>query len=198
MMEQLKYRDILNIVLGYLYFQKFDGNTGFFSLTGILTAIEYPSSKEEVNDIGKYLEAKDYIKALFQIDDVYIQIIIQGIVYAEGLIERNEIKEDYIKNIIKTVEQKAQSESEIERPDKEQIKERRRYLFNMLSRMKKKLGSSVSPEMYDLKLDIDIIKLELQKISPDRDIIKQKMTKLDYNNRISNEIAMLYHNLNIY
>ncbi len=197
-MEQLKYRDILNIVLGYLYFQKFDGNTGFFSLTGILTAIEYPSSKEEVNDIGKYLEAKDYIKALFQIDDVYIQIIIQGIVYAEGLIERNEIKEDYIKNIIKTVEQKAQSESEIERPDKEQIKERRRYLFNMLSRMKKKLGSSVSPEMYDLKLDIDIIKLELQKISPDRDIIKQKMTKLDYNNRISNEIAMLYHNLNIY
>jgi len=197
-MEQLKYRDILNIVLGYLYFQKFDGNTGFFSLTGILTAIEYPSSKEEVNDIGKYLEAKDYIKALFQIDDVYIQIIIQGIVYAEGLIERNEIKEDYIKNIIKTVEQKAQSESEIERPDKEQIKERRRYLFNMLSRMKKKLGSSVSPEMYDLKLDIDIIKLELQKISPDRDIIKQKMTKLDYNNRISNEIAMLYHSLNIY
>jgi len=197
-MEQLKYRDILNIVLGYLYFQKFDGNTGFFSLTGILTAIEYPSSKEEVNDIGKYLEAKDYIKALFQIDDVYIQIIIQGIVYAEGLIERNEIKEDYIKNIIKAVEQKAQSESEIERPDKEQIKERRRYLFNMLSRMKKKLGSSVSPEMYDLKLDIDIIKLELQKISPDRDIIKQKMTKLDYNNRISNEIAMLYHSLNIY
>ncbi len=196
-MKQLKYRDILNIVLGYLYFQKFDGNTGFFSLTTVLTAIEYPSSKEEVNDIGKYLEAKDYIKALFQIDDVYIQIITQGIIYAEGLIERNEIKEGYIKDIIKIVKQRSQSKSEIEGPDKEQIKKKRKYLFTTLNSMKKKLGSSVSPELYDLKLDIDIIKLELQKISPDRDVIRQKMMKLDYNNRIANEITVLYHSLNL-
>jgi hypothetical protein len=197
-MENLKYRDMLNIILGYLYFQKFEGNTGFFALTDILTAVGYPSSKNEVNDIAKYLEIKDYIKAIFQIDDVYAQIMIQGIMCVEGLIERNEIKELYIKNIIKTVKQKAQSESEIERPDKKQIKEKRKNLFTALSSMKRKLGASASPELYDLKLDIDIIRLELQKISPDRDIIKQKMTGFDYDKRITNEINMLYENLNIY
>ncbi|MCP4108668.1 MAG: hypothetical protein GY749_24495 [Desulfobacteraceae bacterium] len=197
-MKQLKYRDILNIVVGYLYFQKFDGNTGFFALTTILSATDYPSSKEEVNDIGKYLETKDYIKALFQIDDVYVQIATQGIIYAEELIENDVIEEDYIRSIIKLVKQKAQSEREIERPDKNQIKERRKNLFNTLTNMKKKLGTSANPEIYDLKLDIDIIRIELQKISPDRDIIKQKMMKLDYNNRIVNEINTLYHSLNIY
>jgi len=197
MMEHLKYRDILNIVLGYLYFQKFDGNTGFFGLTAILTAIEYPSSKEEMKDIGKYLETKDYIRAIFQIDDVYIQIITQGIIYVEGLIEKNVIQDDYIRNIIKVFKQKAQSESKIERPDKEQIKEKRKNLFKTLSSMKKKLGSSVIPEIYDLKLDIDIIKLELQKMIPDRDIIKQKMMRLDYNKRIASEIHTLYNSLNL-
>ncbi|MCP4367417.1 MAG: hypothetical protein GY797_04775 [Deltaproteobacteria bacterium] len=197
-MKQLKYRDILNRVVGYLYFQKFDGNTGFFGLTTILSAMEYPSSKEEINDIGKYLETKDYIKALFQIDDVYVQIVTQGIIYAEDLIENGVIKEDYIRSIIRLVKQKAQSESDIERPDKKQIQERRKNLFNTLTKMKKKLGTSVSPEIYDLKLDIDIIKIELQKISPDRDIIKQKMMKLDYNNHIVNEVNTLYHSLNIY
>lgn len=64
--------------------------------------------------------------------------------------------------------------------------------------MKKKLGTSASPEIYDLKLDIDIIKIELQKINPDRDVIKQKMMRLDYNARIANEINTLYHSLNIY
>jgi hypothetical protein len=198
MMQHFKYREILNIVLGYLYFQKFGGNTGFFALTDILASVGYPSSKNEVNDIGKYLETKDYIKAIFQIDDVYAQIMIQGIIYVEGLIERNEIKEDYIKKIIKTVKQKVRSEREIERPDKNQIKEKRKNLFTALSSMKRKLGTSDSPELYDLKLDIDIIRLELQKINPDRDIIKQKMTRLDDDNRIINEINMLYHNLNIY
>ncbi len=197
-MEQLKYRDILNIVVGYLYVQKFDGNTGFFGLTAILSAMEYPSSKEEVNDIGKYLETKDYIKALFQIDDVYVQIVTQGIIYAEDLLEREVIKEDYVRSLVRRVQQKAQSEREIERPDKKQIQERRKNLFNTLTNMKKKLGTSASPEIYDLKLDIDIIKIELQKVSPDRDIIKQKMMKLDYNNRIVNEINTLYHSLNIY
>lgn len=197
-MQHFKYREILNIVLGYLYFQKFGGNTGFFALTDILASVGYPSSKNEVNDIGKYLETKDYIKAIFQIDDVYAQIMIQGIIYVEGLIERNEIKEDYIKKIIKTVKQKVRSEREIERPDKNQIKEKRKNLFTALSSMKRKLGTSDSPELYDLKLDIDIIRLELQKINPDRDIIKQKMTRLDDDNRIINEINMLYHNLNIY
>jgi len=179
----------------YLYFQKFDGNTGFFSLTAILTAMEYPSSKEEVSDVGKYLETKDYIKALFQIDDVYVQIATQGIIYSEDLIERDVIEEDRTKSIARLV---AQSESEIERPDKKQIKERRKNFFTILTNMKKKLGSSASPEIYDLKLDIDVIKTELQKMNPDRDIIKQKMMKLDYNNRIANEITMLYHSLNIY
>ncbi len=197
-MEQLKYRDILNIVLGYLYFQKFDGNTGFFALTTILTAIGYPSSKEEVNDIGKYLEAKDHVKSLFQIDDVHIQIMTQGIIYVEGLIERDEIQEGHIRNIIKLVRQEAQSENEIERPNKKQIQEKRKNLFQTLSNMKRKLGSPASSETYDLKLDIDIIKLELQKTSPDRDVIKQKMMRLDHNARIINEINTLYHSLNIY
>ncbi len=64
--------------------------------------------------------------------------------------------------------------------------------------MKRKLGSSAIPEIYDLRLDIEIIKLELQKIDPDRDIIKQKMMKLDYNTQIANEINNLYHRLNIH
>ncbi|MCP4049764.1 MAG: hypothetical protein GY730_03560, partial [bacterium] len=106
-------------------------------------------------------------------------------------------RKNYNFQLIKAVKQKAQSESEIERPDKEQIKEKRKSLFNTLASMKKKLGSSASPELYDMKLDIDIIRLELQKISPDRDIIKQKMMRLDYNNRIINEINTLYHSLNI-
>lgn len=196
-MQPLKYRDILKIVLGYLYFQKFDGNTGFFSLTEIFTAIGYPSSKEEASDIAKYLEAKDYIKALFQIDDIYIQIMTQGIIHVEELLERGEVAEPYIKDIIKRVKQKALSEIEIERPNKKQLKEKRKDLFNALTYMKRKLGNSASPEIYDLKLDIDIIRKELEKINPDRDIIKQKMMRLDYDTRIINEINMLYHSLNI-
>jgi len=197
-MENLKYKEALNIVLGYLYFQKFDGNTGFFGLTIILSAIKYPSTKEEINEIGRYLEAKDYIKVIFQIDDVYVKIITQGIIFVEGLIEKNEIKEEYIKDIIKIVKQKSQSENEIERPNKEQIKARRKDILKTLSHMKRKLGNSANPQIYDLRIDIDIIKLELEKLSPDKDILKQKIMKLDYNPLIRENINALFNELNIY
>ncbi len=197
-MENLKYKEVLNIVLGYLYFQKFDGNIGFFGLTNILSAIKYPCTKEEINEIGRYLEAKDYIKVIFQIDDVYVKIMTQGIIFVEGLIERNEIKEEYIKDIMKVVKQKAQSENEIERPNREQIKARRKDILKTLSHMKRKLGNAANPQIYDLRIDLDIIKLELEKLDPDKDIIKQKIMKLDYNPRIREDINGLFNELNLY
>ncbi len=197
-MKPPAYRDTLKIVLGHLYFQKFDGNTGFFGLTDILTAIGYPTAKEELNNIGKYLEAKDYIKAIFQIDDVYVQIITQGILYVEELLEKNEINEIIIKEMNKKIKQSAQLASEIERPSIGQIKARRKQLLNMLTNIKRKLGSSINLENYDLKKDVDIIKLELEKLNPDKDIIRQKMMRFDYNERIRSEINVLYENLNIY
>lgn len=199
-MERLNYKKRLDIILGYLYFQKMEGNTGYFPLSELLKGMEYPASKEELTEIAKYLEIKDYIKAIYQIDEVYVQIITQGIVHVEeDLIDKNQINEDSIKEIIKKVKQNAQKEGEIESPNKAQITNRRKHIFKTLTKIKQKIRPTHSPETYDMKKDIDVLRTELEKINPDIDVIRQKMRKLEYTNQnIMDEVTYLYNNLNLY
>ena len=194
----MKIKELQDTIIGVLYVKKRNGVTGFYSAMQIVRSLMNNASSEEVVDILKYLEAKDLIKCIYQIEDVYIQITTYGSIHVEELIERQVLNDDYLVEVNKKVDLKAQTEAEIERPNKEKIIEKRKYIIDSLKKTKIKLGKAVNPEIYDLKLDIDIIMLELKKINPDKDVIKQKLNKLDYNNNIKSDIYYLYDNINLY
>jgi len=194
----MRIKELQDTLLGVLYIKKRAGVNGYYSLRQIMNTLEEGIVSEDIVDISKYLEAKDYVKCLYQIEDIYIQLTTFGSVYVEELFEKKELNEEYLTDVNKRIDSAAQSEAEIERPNKERILEKRKNLINSLKKIKPKLGKAVNPEIYDLKIDIDIIVLELQKINPDNDIIKQKLNRLDYNNNIKNDIYMLYNNINLY
>jgi len=192
----VKLKDAQSAILGVLYSCREIGNIGFIGLSSIFKIIKYNFNQEIVFDTGKYFEAKGYVQLLSSIDDVYVQIATQGILYVEELIERGEIKQDYVKEIAKALSKNIISKKELQNP--RGIKERRKGIIKILDSLKSKIGKGMDPESYDLRIDIDILKMEMKKIVPDQDIIKSKLNQFDIQNRYFHEISKIKNNINLY
>src|SRR6476660_213793 len=82
-METIKYTERYDFIVGTLYTLKTKGKYGYFSLKQIIQALDFPYNFDEIFQIGKYLEARGFVNAIFIIGDVQIEITPSGIIYWE-------------------------------------------------------------------------------------------------------------------
>lgn len=172
----LKYKDLYDYVIGVLYSLKRKNNTGFFSLREIIENLAYPSTPNEIYEIGKYLEAEGYIKADYRLGDVFIEITPQGIVYIES-------KEE---NFLPTFEQYVIEKSNQDHVDKiasklsnKSITDSKKPIIEKINLIIKYLSSIKALKNSDLHIDAKILKLEIEKERPDREIISIKIMNLE-------------------
>jgi hypothetical protein len=192
----MKLREAQDIILSVLYFCREIGNTGFLGLSIIFSKIKYNYNQEILFETGKYFEAKGYVQLLNSIDDVYVQIATQGIFYVEELIDTTGVNIDYVKEIAKALGENAISKSDMESPRKIMI--RRKNVFKILDNIKGQIGDAMDPESYDMRIDIDIVKLELKKVCPDQEVIKMKLYKFDNSNKYIHEFSKISNQLNLF
>ncbi|MEJ0057537.1 MAG: hypothetical protein WDN75_18975 [Bacteroidota bacterium] len=83
-MEQLKYTDLLDYILVLLRIVRKGGQPShFLSLKALTKLLNYPSPFSDVQEIGRYLEARGWTKVIYPLGDVRAQITTTGLVYLE-------------------------------------------------------------------------------------------------------------------
>lgn len=172
----LKYKDLYDYIIGVLYSLKLKKQTGFFSLREIVENLDYPSTPNEIFEIGKYLEAEGYVKADFRLGDVFIEITPQGIVYIEN---KEETFLPTFEEFIKQKNEQAQVDKIASKLSTKSMHESKRPILEKINAIIKYLGSVKALKNSDLHIDAKILKLEIEKENPDKEIISIKIMNLE-------------------
>jgi hypothetical protein len=167
---------LYDYIVGVLYSLKRKSQTGFFSLREIIENLDYPSTPNEVFEIGKYLEAEGYVKADFRLGDVFIEITPQGIVYIENKGA----------NFLPTFEEFLKQKKGQEQVDKvasklsaKSINDSKKPIIDKINIIIKYLSSVEVLKESDIYIDAKILKLEIEKESPDKEVITIKIMNLE-------------------
>lgn len=172
----LKYKDLYDYIIGVLYSLKRKNQTGFFSLREIVENLDYPSTPNEIFEIGKYLEAEGYVKADFRLGDVFIEITPQGIVYIEN---KEETFLPTFEEFIKQKNEQAQVDKIASKLSSKSIHDSKKPIIDKINAIIKYLGSVKALKNSDLHIDAKILKLEIEKENPDKEVISIKIMNLE-------------------
>jgi hypothetical protein len=165
-----KYTDIYNQVLAVLYSLKSEKEIGFFNLLDILIVLDYPTTQREIYSIAHYLEAKGYVTAKFEIEGIFISLEPQGIAYIED-------KEDIFTKIL-AEKPLSNSKDKIAKFSEDKLTKPRLNLITLMDKVIKTLKSSKITKGTDAVYDAEILKIEFQKLSPDKTVIETKLEVL--------------------
>jgi hypothetical protein len=172
----LKYKDLYDYILGVLYSLKRKNQTGFFSLRDIVENLDHLSTPNEIFEIGKYLEAEGFVKADYRLGDVFIEITPQGIIYLENK------EEGFFPSFDEFVSQKHEQDHIDKIASKlssTSIEASKKPIIDSLKIIIKYLASSKALQNSDLHLDAKILKLEIEKENPDKEVIMLKLMNLE-------------------
>ena len=175
-MIMLKYKDLYDYIVGVLYSLKRKNHTGYFSLRDIIINLDYPSTPNEIVEIGKYLEAVGYVKADFRLGDVFVEITPRGIVYIENK------EADFLPTFEQYLEQKngqAQVDKVASKLSNKSIHNSKLPIIAKINVIINYLGSVKVLKNSDLHMDAKILKLEIEKENPDKEIISIKIFNLE-------------------
>jgi len=182
-MTTLRFTQWYDRVIGTLYHLKLIEKTGFFSLRKILKdVLEYPTTGEDVFQIGKYLETKGFVNALFTIGDAQVEITPSGIVHWELNADANTSFSSRISEKLKIISSHLDVNSEA--PDaRDEIFEKINVILGFTNKIRHQ-----SP---DLDLDARILDLEFHKIKPDHELLLNKLFSIDQLPPIRKEVLYL-------
>jgi hypothetical protein len=172
----LKYKDLYDYIIGVLYSLKRKNQTGFFSLREIVENLDYPSTPNEIFEIGKYLEAEGYVKADFRLGDIFIEITPQGIVYIEN---KEETFLPTFEEFIKQKNEPAQVDKIASKLSSKSIHDSKKPIIDKINAIIKYLGSVKALKNSDLHIDAKILKLEIEKENSDKEVISIKIMNLE-------------------
>lgn len=172
----LKYKDLYDYILGVLYSLKRKNQTGFFSLKDIIQNLDYPATPNEIVDIGKYLEAEGYIKSDFRLGDVFVEITPQGIIYIEN---KEETFLPTFEEFVKQKNEQAHVDKIASKLSTTSIHESKRPIIEKINAIIKYLGSVKALKNSDQHIDAKILKLEIEKENPDKEVISIKILNLE-------------------
>lgn len=172
----LKYKDLYDYIIGVLYSLKRKSQTGFFSLREIIENLDYPSTPNEIFEIGKYLEAEGYVKADFRLGDVFIEITPQGIVYIE---DKEENFLPTFEEFLKQKNEQAQVDKVATKLSSKAIHDSKKPIIDKINAIIKYLGSVKALKNSDIHIDAKILKLEIEKENPDKEVISIKIMNLE-------------------
>jgi hypothetical protein len=172
----LKYKDLYDYIISVLYSLKRKNQIGFFSLREIIINLDYPATPNEIFEIGKYLEAEGYVKADFRLGDVFVEITPQGIIYIEN---KEENFFPTFEEFLNQKSEKNQIEKIVSKLSSKSIHESKKPIIEKINLIIKYLGSVNALKNSDLHIDAKILKLELEKEKPDKEIITIKIMNLE-------------------
>lgn len=182
-MEQLKYSQVLDYVLGLVRLVKKNSPNSYLNLEALLAVLSYNASFAEITEIAEYLEAKGYLKVIYQIGEIMVQITSQGMLHVEELGAEFEEKFDaYMAEISKKETISLQLFEGSKNPKEKVLK----LVDSIKNQVREKKG-----EGSDYLLDLDVLKFELQKMTPDFRVIEMKMENLRDLNFLIEEIVKL-------
>ncbi|MDM8523319.1 hypothetical protein QUF80_08105 [Desulfococcaceae bacterium HSG8] len=191
----LKYRELYDYILGVLYILKRQKQYGFFSLKDIVGNLGARSVSRELYGIAKYLEAEGYVNTLPSLGDVFVEITPSGIIYIE------EKDENFIQIFEKFIEQQ-KSELQFEKIasglSKTKTEASRKPIIAKVSHIISYLNSNKILKKSDINADVKILKLELQKTDPDKEVISIKLSKMAELSELRNQSLELREYLDGY
>lgn len=188
----LTYTDLYNHILAVLYVLKIKNSSSFFSLAQIIkylntsTATEAFDSINDIQSIAKYLEAEGYISTNndFVIGDMFASITTQGIIYLMN--ENMSLINDFLqKNELSKISEVVEILSEAA------ILKSKKKLINEINKQIGRLQLSKVTKNSDIVIDAKILKLELEKTTPDKEILLTKLNNIDTLPLFKNQINEL-------
>ncbi len=182
----MKYKDLLNYIIAYLYKVKRANLWRYVDLSMILNLLAYPATKDDLRDMVNYLEAVGYIhKVDGTIGGFLIALTTKGMIYYE------DFEESYIEQIEKTFEEKGINR-DLEQADitKDPAEEAKKNLVNEIERLISLFSEKISIDK-DLISDLEILKIEILKRSPEKEIIHMKLDNLLESNIEAEKIRAL-------
>jgi hypothetical protein len=183
-MTHLRFVQLYDHVVGTLYHLKLKNRHGFFSLKKILIDIlEYPATADDVFQIGKYVEAKGFVKALFYLGDVLVEITPVGVIHWER--DPNIATSFHSEISIQKIEDQSthlQMESDT-LAIRGEIFEKVNAILGFTDRIK--------DQDPDIHLDARIIDLEFHKIKPNHELLLNKLFSIDRLPPIRKEVLYL-------
>jgi hypothetical protein len=180
-MERLKYETLLDTILVLLNkLKNFDPHK-YASLTSLLKNFKQPLTFGQIVEIGKYLETRGWAKANFTLGDVRLQITTAGILYIEKKEQAEEQLLDYMRKF---------NEGPISIEMFEETDDPRAKVITLVQSMIEKIREREKYEIDFIK-DLEIIKIELQKLSPDYRLIEIKLSALHNLSYLADEVQEL-------
>lgn len=172
----MNYMDLLNYILLFLYKMKIvDRRTGFMNMATIIREFKYPASPNDLFEITKYLESLGHIRAIYTLGNAFAEISASGIV----LVERELInKLPDLEKLIPAYFPEAIKPEDITNPTEEQIQADRKPLLDFIEDWKKMINEKLGVSGKNYISDLEVLKLELGKLEPDKDIIAIKLRSL--------------------
>jgi hypothetical protein len=184
-MRKLKYTTLLEYVVRILAMVRTENPGSYISLSSLFNAINYPLSFSEIQGIGKYLEMRGWVKAIFSLGTVRAQITAAGLIYTKEKDEEFNNEFDLFLESIKKVKRKPL----LVRIFKDE-EDPKKIINELLGRVSKKI-SAEEEFAGDHSKDIEIIKVELSKTNPDFRMIETKLSNLANINHINRDIQEL-------
>ncbi len=184
----LKYKERYDYILGILYTLKRKRQYGFFSLKDIIEHLDTMSKPGEVYEIARYLEAEGYVRTLYSPGDVFVEITPSGIICIE---EKDANFMSAFEDFLVRQELKQQVEKAVSKLSEAKVKASRKPIIDEISEIIKYLNSNKILKKSDVNIDAKILKFELQKMIPDREVISIKLSKMGEFSELSNQIFQL-------
>ena len=184
----LKYKEMYDYVLGILYTLKRKKQYGYFSLNDIISHLDTISKHSEIYKIAKYLEAEGYVKTSTSPGDVFVEITPSGIIYIE---EKDENFMSSFESFLEKQELKQQIEKIASKISNTKIKESRKPIIDKINQIQKYLNSHKILKKFDVYTDVKILKFELQKKNPDKEVISIKLSNMGEISELKNQSSEL-------
>jgi len=186
-MEKLKYTILIDYVLGILRIARQEKPSMYASLVQTLQIMKQKFTFGEIQELGKYLEARGWAKLVFPWGDVRAQITTAGMVYLD------EKKEDFNKEFVEFLGQlhkEKKSEKDLILTLFNETDDPKITIGGLLDNLKEKIQEKEGKGADTIK-DLEVIKLELSKNDPDFRLIENKLNNLSKYSFISSEIQEL-------
>lgn len=188
-------KKLIELIIAYLYYYRVEKkNYGYFSLKSIVNILGYKIPFEEILNIAKYLEAQGDIEAIYVFGNVFVKLSTLGTLKYE---EKPDIliKKDKSKiadmELFKNFEEVADEYNETS--EKKSLED----VIKLVESIKENLNNLDDWNKEDYLKDLDILKWELEKSNPNKEIIANKLNSLFDCKSISHDIKELESLLNL-
>ncbi len=169
----LKYSQLNDYILGVLYNFKKNKQTGYFSLSEIAKNLDYTASYSEILDIGKYLEAEGYVKANFSLGEVFIELTVSGVVYLEDKPEK------FTENFDSYITKHKLDTKTVSKFSMATVLNSKKPILNLMDNVINYIDSVEALNGSDVSFDAKILKFEVMKEKPDREILLTKIERFN-------------------